>query len=223
MKTQIIIVAGGKGQRMQSEIAKQFLLLGNQPILMHTIERFSDFSHDIFLVLPEHDIQTWYDLVDQYQFKIPVKIVTGGKERFFSVKNALDEIDDDSIVLIHDGVRPFVSKACIQSVIDQTIEAHSAIPVLAINDSIRSIEGDQSKSVDRNSYKIVQTPQGFNANMIKEAYTQNYTKRFTDDATVFESAGHKIRLVEGHKENIKITSPEDLKLANYFIRDGYSI
>lgn len=223
MKTQIIIVAGGKGQRMQTEIAKQFLLLDDKPILMHTIERFLDFSSDLFLVLPEHDIPTWQDLVVKHQFDVPVKIVTGGKERFFSVKNALDEIEEQGIVLIHDGVRPFVSKQCIESVIHQTAKGDSAIPVMDINESIRCVENDQSKSVDRNQYKTVQTPQGFNTKMIKEAYRQNYTSLFTDDASVFESADHQINLVEGNKENIKITSPEDLHLANYLIKHGFSL
>jgi len=215
MKTQIIIVAGGSGQRMKSDIPKQFLLLGDIPILMHTIEQFTSFSSDIFLVLPESDISVWKDLAKEHLFKTPVNIVKGGEERFFSVQNALKECSTDGIILIHDGVRPLVSKQTIENVINKTIEDTAAIPVIDIHESLRLIARRESMSVDRNKYKLVQTPQGFNADLIKESYQQKFDIRFTDDASVFEAAGYSVNLVEGNKENIKITTPEDLKFANF--------
>ena len=218
MKTQIIIVAGGSGKRMKSDIPKQFLLLAGKPILMHTIEQFSSFSSDIFLVLPENDISIWENLVKKHQFKTVVKIVKGGEERFFSVQNAIKECSNNGIILIHDGVRPLVSKTTIQNVIDKTIEDSSAIPVIDIHESMRLIARQESMPVDRNKYKLVQTPQGFNAELIKESYHQEFDIKFTDDASVFEAAGYSVALVEGNKENIKITTPEDLKFANFLQR-----
>lgn len=215
MKTQIIIVAGGSGKRMKSDIPKQFLLLAGKPILMHTIEQFSSFSSDIFVVLPENDISIWEDLVNKYQFKTVVNIIKGGKERFFSVQNAIKECANDGIILIHDGVRPLVSKQTIENVISKSIENAGAIPVIDIHESMRLIARQESMPVDRNKYKLVQTPQGFNSELIKESYHQEFDIKFTDDASVFEAAGYSISLVDGNKENIKITTPEDLEFANF--------
>ena len=215
MKTQIIIVAGGKGQRMQSEIPKQFLLLDKQPILMHTIKQFADLDADIFVVLPPKDISLWKDLVDKHHFTQKHTIVEGGEERFFSVKNALDLCSSEGIILIHDGVRPLIAKTSIQNIIKETIENNSAIPITDVQESLRLIVKNESMSVDRQQYKLVQTPQGFKANLIKESYQQDYSPQFTDDASVFEKMGYTVHLVAGHKENIKITSPEDLQLAEY--------
>ena len=216
METQIIIVAGGKGKRMQSDIPKQFLLLKGKPILMHTIEQFTTFSNDIFLVLPKTDILLWEKLVSKYEFKIKLTIIEGGEERFFSVRNAIKKCSDDGIILIHDGVRPLVSKETISNVINEVSENNSAIPVLDIYDSIREIEKNNSFPVDRSKYKLIQTPQGFSAKMIKQSYNQDFDTKFTDDASVFENAGNKISLVKGNKENIKITTVEDIKLAEFY-------
>ena len=215
MKTQIIIVAGGSGKRMKSDIPKQFLLLAGKPILMHTIEQFSSFSSDIFLVLPENDISIWEDLVEKHQFKTSVKIIKGGEERFFSVQNAIKKCSNDGIILNHDGVRPLVSKQTIENVISKSIEDAGAIPVIDIYESMRLIARRESMPVDRNKYKLVQTPQGFNAELIKESYHQEFDIKFPDDASVFEAAGYSISLVDGNKENIKITTPEDLEFANF--------
>jgi len=217
MKTQIIIVAGGKGTRMKSETPKQFLLLKGKPILMHTIEKFIAFSTDIFLVLPKSEIKLWKDLVIKHQFKHTVKLIEGGEERFFSVQNAINKCLSEGIILIHDGVRPFVSPETIQNVIDTTIENSSAIPTLDIHESVRMIVKRESMHVDRNKYKLVQTPQGFSAELIKESYQEEYNFKFTDDASVFENMGYSVTLVEGNKENIKITTPEDLRLAEFLL------
>ena len=220
MKTQIIIVAGGRGQRMKSQIPKQFLLLKGQPILMHTIKQFSSFSSDIFVVLPPSEIELWNALIKQYQFTIKHQIIEGGEERFFSVQNAIRKCDDNGVILIHDGVRPLVSKKTIQSVINTSLETFSAIPVLDIHDSVRMVVKKESMPVQREKYKLVQTPQGFKANLIKESYEQDYSFKFTDDASVFEAAGFSVSLVEGHKENIKITTPEDIQLAEFYMNNS---
>ncbi len=217
MRTQIIIVAGGSGKRMKSDIPKQFLSLKGKPILMHTIEQFTTFSSDIFLVLPKKDISIWQELVKNHRFNTPVNIINGGGERFFSVQNALNQCSKEGIILIHDGVRPLVSKETIQNVIDHTLKYSSAIPVLDIQESVRMIVKRESMPVDRNKYKLVQTPQGFSANLIIESYQEDYNFKFTDDASVFENAGYSISLVGGNKENIKITSPEDLQLAEFLL------
>jgi len=217
MKTQIIIVAGGKGKRMLSEIPKQFLLLKGKPILIHTIEKFIAFSADIFLVLPKSDILIWKELVKKHNFNNKVTIIEGGKERFFSVRNALDKCSNEGIILIHDGVRPLVSDITISNVIKTTTELNSAVPVLDIYESLRGIEDHKSFSVDRSKYKLVQTPQGFSANLIKNCYSRDYDAKFTDDASVFEDSGYAINLVKGNKENIKMTTPEDIKLAEFYL------
>ena len=217
MKTQIIIVAGGKGKRMQSEMPKQFLLLKGKPILMHTIEQFLVFSTNIFVVLPKSDILLWEELVKKHQFKSSITVIEGGKERFFSVRNAINNCSDEGMILIHDGVRPLVSEHTVLNVIKELAESQSAVPVLEIYESIRQIEEKKSISVDRSRYKLVQTPQGFPAKLIKKSYNQEFNTKFTDDASVFESAGYKISLVKGNKENIKITTPEDIELAEFYL------
>lgn len=218
MKTQIIIVAGGSGQRMKSKLAKQFLTLNGKPILMHTIEQFSFLQSEIVLVLPEAEIPTWEELVEKHDFKIPVKIIKGGKERFFSVKNALSACSNNGVILIHDGVRPLVSETTIQNIIAKATESKSAVPFVDINESVRELTKISSRSVDRSKFKLIQTPQGFDAKLIKESYEQDYSEKFTDDASVFENKGYDIHLVAGNKENIKITTPLDLDFANYILQ-----
>lgn len=213
MKIQIIIVAGGKGTRMNSDIPKQFLSLDGKPILMHTIEKLASFSHHLFLVLPKEDIELWQTLVEKHKFNLKPTLIEGGKERFFSVRNALEQCSNEGIILIHDGVRPFVNHKTIQNVIDKTQEKGSAIPVIDIFDSMRLITRTESMPVNREKYKLVQTPQGFEAELIMESYQQNFDPQFTDDASVYESAGYSVSLTDGNKENIKITTPEDLRFA----------
>jgi len=165
-------------------------------------------------VLPKDHMSFWDELVTKFKFKIPHKIVEGGKERFFSIQNGLNSANGD-LIGIHDGVRPFVSVKVIQSVFAATMKYNVVIPVVDLKESIRRRVGEiESKAVDRSAYKIVQTPQCFIANIIKEAYLQEYSKEFTDDASVVEKMGTKIHLVKGNDENIKITTPMDLKLAS---------
>jgi len=215
-KTKIaIIVAGGKGLRMQADIPKQFIAIKGKPILMHTLEVFHryDPSIQLLLVLPTVQIDYWKELCVKYFFNLPHQIITGGETRFNSVKNGLDAIKSHSLVAVHDGVRPFVSIPTIKRCFDTAEEFGSAIPVVNMEESIRQISGDESQSVDRTSFKLVQTPQVFDSIILKKAYEQNFSTVFTDDASVVEAAGSKIYLVEGNRENIKITTGFDLELA----------
>jgi 2-C-methyl-D-erythritol 4-phosphate cytidylyltransferase len=220
MKKFVIIVAGGSGSRMGTEIPKQFLELCGKPVLMHTIQFFHDFDPEssIILVLPEDQKQFWDRLCLKYSFSLKHQIVSGGKTRFHSVKNGLDQIDGEGIVFIHDGVRPLVSKETLNSCFRSAQKHGNAIPVLPVNESLRKLEGDQNLSVDRNLYFIVQTPQTFRTEQILKAFRQNYDETFTDDASVAEKAGFSIHMVEGNRENIKITTPTDMIIAETFLR-----
>ncbi|HOO98062.1 MAG TPA: 2-C-methyl-D-erythritol 4-phosphate cytidylyltransferase [Bacteroidales bacterium] len=215
MKLYTLIVAGGTGKRMGAELPKQYLELAGKPVLMHTLERFKAFSEEIEIitVLPENQLRFWDDLQKRYSFSIPHTIVKGGKARFFSVKNGLKFVDDDSLVAIHDGVRPFVSIATIEKCFETAEKLGNAIPVIPPTDSLRMVTEEGSLPVNRLQYRQVQTPQVFSSALIKKAYLQEYLPEFTDDATVLEKTGVKINLVEGNRENIKITTPEDLVIS----------
>jgi len=215
MTKSIIITAGGIGKRMESNIPKQFIKVKGLPILMHTITKFFDFDNsiEIILVLPKDHLEFWDELVSEYKFKVPHIIVEGGEERFYSIKNGLKKASGD-LIGIHDGVRPFVSLGVIQSVFESTKRFNAVIPVVDLKESIRKVDDLESVSVDRSAYKIVQTPQCFTSDIVKEAYLQEYSKEFTDDASVVGKMGTKIHLVSGNDENIKITTPMDLKLAS---------
>jgi 2-C-methyl-D-erythritol 4-phosphate cytidylyltransferase len=218
-KIYAVIVAGGRGKRMGTEIPKQFLELAGKPVLMHTIERFIEFdsSIEIITVLPDNQLRYWVDLQKKYFFTIPHTLVKGGANRFFSVRNGLEFISGSGLVAIHDGVRPLVTVDTIKRCFDGAIKYGNAIPVIPVSDSLRLISGDGSKPFDRTLVKLVQTPQVFDINLIKNAYLQNYDPEFTDDASVLEKAGESIRLVEGNLENVKITTPWDLTLASSYI------
>jgi len=215
MTKSIIITAGGIGKRMESSIPKQFIEVKGLPILMHTISRFFEYDNsiEIIIVLPKDHMSFWDELVTKFKFKIPHKIVEGGKERFFSIQNGLKSANGD-LIGIHDGVRPFVSVKVIQSVFAATMKYNAVIPVVDLKESIRRVGEFETKAVDRSTYKIVQTPQCFTSDVIKKAYLQEYSIEFTDDASVVEKMGTKIHLVNGNDENIKITTPMDLKLAS---------
>ena len=220
----IVIVAGGKGQRMGNEVPKQFLLIGEKPILMHTIERFHEYDKTlkIILVLPEEQQNLWKELCSKYSFTIEHQIVNGGTTRFESSLNGLSQIPEgnDGLVGIHDGVRPPVSVNTIKRCYDEAQLTCAAIPVMPLTESLRIVEKNgNSKSVERANYYNVQTPQVFNIMMAKMAFAQPYRESFTDDATVMEQFGCKISLVEGNQENIKITTPLDLKLAEILINE----
>lgn len=222
MKKYVIIVAGGSGSRMKTETPKQFIPIGGQPVLMHTLQRFYAYSEqmEIILVLPQAHFNTWADLCTQYHFAVPHCLVRGGDTRFASVKNGLDSIislNAEDLVAIHDGVRPFVSEQTIDQSFSVAAEKGSAIVVVALKDSIRKIKENASQSVSREDFRLVQTPQTFQLGLLRKAYEQSYAPFFTDDASVVEAAGFKIELVEGNYENIKITTPEDLRVATAFL------
>jgi 2-C-methyl-D-erythritol 4-phosphate cytidylyltransferase len=215
MNKYILIVAGGSGSRMQAKLPKQFLLLKEKPILMHTIMAFKNYDKkcQIILVLPENHMEYWENLCAEYNFKVEHLLVKGGKTRFHSVLNGLNSIEKEGIVAIHDGVRPLVSAATIKECIQSAAEKGNAIPVVLVNDSVRKIDLSENYSVDRKNYRLVQTPQCFKSELIKAAYRQKYSEHFTDDASVLENMGVKINLVQGNLENIKITTQIDLKIA----------
>ncbi len=217
MKKIALIVAGGKGERMNADIPKQFLVLNDLPILMHTVNAFADFEKRI-LVLPQSQIDNWNALCMQYKFNTKHTIVSGGINRFGSVKKGLKKVDEDSIVAIHDGVRPLVSKNLIKKLISVTKKGIGVVPVIPIKDSLRKIDGTKSQAVSRSNLYKVQTPQCFFSSTIKDAYNQNFSLFFTDDASVLESNGGKIFTVLGEKINLKITTKEDLSISEMFMR-----
>ncbi|HEX2967997.1 MAG TPA: 2-C-methyl-D-erythritol 4-phosphate cytidylyltransferase [Bacteroidales bacterium] len=219
MRLYALIVAGGSGKRMGSEIPKQFLELGGRPLLMHTIERFSQYNPDIefITVLPENQIRRWIELQKKYDFKIIQTMVKGGESRFHSVKNGLEFVDIPGLVAIHDGVRPFVSIDTIKRCFDTAALLGNAVPVIPPSDTLRLMEDGVSSPLNRSHVRLVQTPQVFNTELIKDAYKQDYYPGFTDDAMVLERKGIRINLVDGNRENIKITNPEDMLISNAFL------
>ena len=219
MKKFALFVAGGKGSRMNETVPKQFMELQGRPVLMHTFDVFEKYDSQIefILVLPEKQVEYWNELCKKHNFKTKCKLAFGGKTRFHSVKNGLDLIDEDGIVFIHDGVRPLVSVQTIQNCFDITLEKGNALPVVPVAESVRFVDDDKNYSVDRAKYFLVQTPQTFKVGLVKNAFQQNYSDMFTDDASVLEAYGERIYLVEGNHENIKITYPEDLIVAKSFL------
>ena len=216
MKAYAIIVAGGKGLRMGGEVPKQFLPINGKPILMHTIEAFRKGLDgiEIILVLPADQHEYWQKLCQDYNFCSPELIARGGETRFHSVKNGLAFLtdDEDAVVGIHDGVRPFVSKEAIQRCYAAAAGGRAVVPVVPVVETIRQILPDgKSITRPRDEYRLVQTPQTFPLVMLKKAYEQSYSETFTDDASVVEAMGEEILMVEGNRENIKITTPSDLK------------
>ncbi len=219
MKLYALIVAGGTGERMKSEIPKQFIEIAGKPILMHTIEKFREFdgSIEIITVLPENQLRFWSELQEKYSFSVPHTLVKGGKTRFDSVRNGLGFIYEPGLVAIHDGVRPFVSIETIKRCFDTAEKHGNAVPVISPSDSLRIVAENGNEPVDRTKIKLIQTPQVFRTELIRYAYRQDYIPEFTDDAIVLERTGAKINLVEGNRENIKITNPEDLIIAGALI------
>ncbi|PWL24774.1 2-C-methyl-D-erythritol 4-phosphate cytidylyltransferase [uncultured Roseivirga sp.] len=219
MQKYAIVVAGGSGTRMKSELPKQFIKLAEKPILMHTLEAFHFDDIQIILVLPESQIPYWKELVDEHQFKIPHNIIAGGEQRFHSVKNGLSSIKaDDGLVAIHDGVRPLIKRQIISESFEQAKRTGNAIVSIQLKDSIRSITPHANQQEDRTNFRLIQTPQTFKVQLIKRAFEQEYTPSFTDDASVLEQAGHSISLIEGDYKNIKITTPEDLLVAETLLK-----
>ena len=217
----IIIVAGGKGLRMGSDIPKQFLPIGGKPVLMRTLERFRQYSPtlQIILVLPKAQQDYWQKLCKEYAFDIDYQLADGGETRFHSVQNGLAKIPDNAqgVVGVHDGVRPFPSIDVIRNCYETAREKKAVIPVIPVVETVRHLKGDTSVTVPRNDYRLVQTPQTFDIQLLKTANRQPYNDGFTDDASVVEAFGFDITLVEGNRENIKITTPYDLKIAEVLI------
>lgn len=214
----VIIVAGGKGLRMGGEIPKQFLPVGGLPVLMRTMKRFHEYSPDlqIILVLPKAQQDYWRNLCKSHQFNIPYLLADGGKTRFHSVQNGLALIPDDEqgLVGVHDGVRPFVSVEVISRCYDLARQQQAVIPVVPVIETLRHV-GEGVKP--RDDYRLVQTPQVFDIQLLKAANRQPYQASFTDDASVVEAFGAKVTLVEGNRENIKITTPFDLRIAECLV------
>jgi len=242
VKKYCIIVAGGSGQRMKSAIPKQFLLLDGKPLLMHTVERFHSFdsSIELIVVLPPEHHSLWDSLVEEYSFAVRHTVTAGGEERFHSVKSGLEAVransqeaehyksvapdagqdnePGDSLVAIHDGVRPLVSHDTIWRCYADAEEYGSAVPFIEPADSVRVLYGDDSRPVARHEVRLIQTPQVFRGSLIMKAYDRDFDPAFTDDATVAEASGVKIHLTHGNRENIKITTPEDLAVAHVLAR-----
>lgn len=215
MKKYVLIVAGGKGLRMGGEQPKQFLPLKGRPVLMHTLEQFyrSDVAMEIILVLPHEQQNYWKQLCEEHHFTIKHRVADGGESRFHSVKNGLSLIETPSIVGVHDGVRPFVSVDVINRCYELALTKEAVVPVVDVVDTVRHITKNGSETVDRSAYKLVQTPQVFNADLLLKGYEQAYSSAFTDDASVVEAMGVKVTLTPGNRENIKLTTPFDLKVA----------
>jgi len=216
MQKVALIVAGGKGERMKADLPKQFLLLNGTPILMHTLKKFSHFE-EIILVLPHSQFEYWQELCNNYNFRQQHILVSGGITRFHSVKNGLDRIADNTIVAIHDGVRPLISTSLINDLVAETKSGHAVIPIVPVRDSIRKVGVGKSVHLDRSNLFKTQTPQCFLSADIQKAYAQDFNGTFTDDASVFESNGGKINTLLGEEKNLKITTEEDLKIASILI------
>ncbi|PWS29589.1 2-C-methyl-D-erythritol 4-phosphate cytidylyltransferase [Pedobacter yonginense] len=220
MKYYAIIVAGGSGNRMQTETPKQFLLLNNLPVLMHTVKAFalSDSQPKILIVLNQEQHNYWARLCEEFNFRIPHEVISGGTERFHSVKNAIDSIEGEGVVAIHDAVRPLVSKTLIDNCFNHAVKTGNAIAAVQSSDSVRLLKGEKTSALNRDEIYLVQTPQTFSLAILKEAYQQAFNANFTDDASVVEAIGYDINITEGERNNIKITYPIDLELAELLLK-----
>ncbi len=220
MNKSVIIVAGGMGTRMNSTIPKQFIELKGIPVLMHTIMCFHHYDSGISIrvVLPSDQLATWEGLCLKHSFKIKHECVAGGKIRYQSVKNGLNNLSAGILVAIHDGVRPLVSQLTISHCFNAAEKYGAAIPVSDVHETLRQVQGDKSITVNRADYRLVQTPQVFLSDILLESYKTPYQESFTDDASVIEYCGHHVTLVEGNRENIKLTSPVDLKIAEALLK-----
>ncbi len=222
MKKVAVIVAGGSGVRMNTNLPKQFLLLKGKPVLYYTIRAFLKAYEDlrIILVLPEEHISAGQEIIDAFFDYTRISITMGGRTRFHSVQNGLKLIEEESIVFVHDGVRCLLSEQLIHRCYDAALEFGSAIPVVDSKDSVRLIANENNEAIDRNLVKLVQTPQTFHSKIILPAFAIDYKDKFTDEATVVEAFGLKVHLIEGEADNIKITRPIDLIVAEHLLDKG---
>lgn len=214
----VIIVAGGLGVRMGTSTPKQFLCINNKPILMHTIQKFYNYNNhiNIIVALPNEHFSTWENLCLKYNFNIKHIIISGGDTRYQSVKNGLKKIKTKGLIAVHDAVRPLVSVKLIAHCFNEAFKNGNAIPYVGVNETVREIDEKTSKQLNRNNIKLIQTPQVFDSEMLQTAYKSPFKNNFTDDASVVENAGYKLNLIEGEKQNIKITTDLDLKLAELY-------
>jgi 2-C-methyl-D-erythritol 4-phosphate cytidylyltransferase len=222
MKKYAIIVAGGAGVRMGTTVPKQFLLLHGRAVLWYTLRTFlsADSDMQVVLVVPEAHLETAVELIKGLAGVERIRLASGGDTRFHSVRNGLEKIKgEESVIFVHDGVRCLVSKELIQRCYEQAVQLGSAIPVIDCPDSVRLAEEVGSKPIDRRRIKLVQTPQTFRSDILLPAYMQDHQEAFTDEATVIEEAGHPVYLIEGERTNIKITTPEDLVMAGYWLKE----
>ncbi|MBC7746105.1 MAG: 2-C-methyl-D-erythritol 4-phosphate cytidylyltransferase [Flavobacterium sp.] len=219
MKYFALIVAGGMGTRMKTDIPKQFLLLKKKPVLMHTIQAFfsSDLKPEIYLVLNIDFHQYWEKLCLEYEFNVPHRLIKAGKHRFDSVKNGLNKIAGSGIVAVHDAVRPVISNELITKSFCVAEEKGNAVCAVQPTDSVRKQNGEFTESMNRNQIFLIQTPQTFDVNVLKKAYKQPFKVNFTDDASVAENYGLKINLIPGDVKNIKITYPLDILIADLYL------
>ena len=220
-KHTILIVAGGRGTRMGGPQPKQFLELSGRPVLMHTLEAFDrwDASARLIVVLPEDQIDTWKRLCEAHVFGRIHRVVAGGETRFHSVRNGLGAVASNGLIAVHDGVRPLVAPSVIAACFAAAADGGAAVPVVPVVESVREVDADGgSRPVDRTRLRVVQTPQVFRADVLRAAYRLPYDPRFTDDASVVEASGVAVRLVPGNRENIKLTTPMDLLLAEQLMR-----
>ena len=220
-KHTILIVAGGRGTRMGGPQPKQFLELAGRPVLMHTLEAFDrwDASARLIVVLPEDQIDTWKRLCEAHVFGRIHRVVAGGETRFHSVRNGLGAVASNGLIAVHDGVRPLVAPSVIAACFAAAADGGAAVPVVPVVESVREVDTDGgSRPVDRTRLRVVQTPQVFRADVLRAAYCLPYDPRFTDDASVVEASGVAVRLVPGNRENIKLTTPMDLLLAEQLMR-----
>lgn len=220
MKKRAILVAGGNGSRMGAAIPKQFLLLNGKPILWHTIQVFLESFDDMLLtvVLPMNSMDSGRQIISSFECKNRITVVEGGATRFESVKNGLKTVDTECIVFVHDGVRCLVTPTLIKHCYYQAIEKGNAVPAIAAVDSIRLIEGETNRMLNRENVQRIQTPQAFRSDILLSAFSQKYSPQFTDEATVVEAMGHEIFLIKGEDSNIKITQPTDLALATHILQ-----
>lgn len=217
----VIIVAGGSGKRMGMDLPKQFIEVAGKPILMHTLEQFHCYDHSLqlILVLPKDQHSYWKELSERYNFSIKHIIATGGKERFHSVKNGLSHCAANGLIAVHDGVRPLVSKKTIADCFNMAEKNLAAVPVIPANESIRQVINEENRAVNRKEFYMVQTPQVFDSKILHKAYEQKFSTHFTDDASVVEALGNKVHLVDGNVENIKITRPMDIRIAELLLQE----
>ncbi len=221
MKKYAVIVAGGSGERMGGAVPKQFLLLAGKSLLWHSVNAFVNCYPDIriIIVLPAEHMQTGEEGIEGITVPHPVIFTEGGATRFHSVQNGLKHVSESSVIFVHDAVRCLLTSALIERCYVQAVEKGSAIPAVAATDSIRIVEGHTNRPADRNFVRIIQTPQTFSSTLLLPAFRASYREEFTDEATVLEAYGSKVELVEGEHDNIKITRPTDMMIAESIIAE----